>query len=410
MRPKIPTIPKLHDYQRIVGKDVIDKLRQSSEHLQGKHVVNISSTAVGGGVAEILNTLVFLMNDVGIDTGWRILLGSHSFFKVTKGLHNSLQGGKWKMTGNRKKLYLEYCKRNSIINHIQDHDIVIIHDPQPLGMIKDYEKKTHWIWRCHIDISHPQKETLDFLLPFIKNYDGMIISTKKFRVKGLRKPHFIIHPSIDPLSTKNKNITHKKARSMLSRRGIDTDKPIISQISRFDPWKDHFGVIKMYERMKKQTDCQLVLLGDMAADDPQGPKIYHKVEQKCESLSDVRIITEKNDLLVNALQKESRFVFQNSLREGFALTVSEALWKKTPVIGTHAGGIPLQVKDGKTGYLIKSRQEGVKKGLKLLKDDKLRKKLGEQGHEHVRKNFLITRHLQDYIDLFNKFYPPPEIK
>ena len=238
----------------------------------------------------------------------------------------------------------------------------------------------------------------------------MIISTKKFRLKGMRKPQFIIHPSIDPLSTKNKNITHKKAQKMLSDRGIDTHKPIISQISRFDPWKDHFGVIKMYEKIKKEQDCQLVLMGDMAADDPQGPKIYHKVEQKCEELSDVHIITEKNDLLVNALQKESQFVFQNSIREGFALTVSEALWKKTPVLGTDVGGIPLQVKDGKTGYIIKNRQDGIKKGLKILRDHSLRKKLGEQGREHVRKNFLITRHLQDYIDLFSKFYPPPEIK
>ncbi|MBD3312940.1 glycosyltransferase [Candidatus Woesearchaeota archaeon] len=403
-------IPKLDDYRKIVGKDVIDKLRESSEHLRDKHIVHINATAVGGGVAEILNTLVFLMNDLGIDTGWRILLGSHSFFKITKGIHNSLQGGKWSMTSNRKHVYMEYCKRNSIINHISDHDIVVIHDPQPLGMIEDYELKTHWLWRCHIDISHPNPDTMKFLLPYIRKYNGVILSHPKFKIKNMKKPQVIIHPSIDPLSTKNKNITKSKAKQMLSKRGIDTDKPIISQISRFDPWKNHFGVIRMYEKLRKEhKDCQLVLMGDMAADDPQGPMIYHKVQQKTEKIPDIHIITEKNDLLVNALQRQSSVIFQNSIKEGFALTVSESLWKGTPVIGTSAGGIPLQVIDGKTGYIINNEKEGVKRALNLLNDHSLRNKLGKQGKEHVRKNFLITRHLQDYVDLFSRIYPPSRL-
>lgn len=402
-------IPKLNDYGRIVGKEKIKEIRKKAEHLKGKHVVNISSTSAGGGVAEILNTLVFLMNDAGIDAGWRILLGSHSFFKITKGIHNALQGKEWRMTTSRKETYLEYCRRNSIINHIKDHDIVIIHDPQPLGMVQEYEKKTKWLWRCHIDISRPNRDTMRFLLPFIKRYDGVIISSRKFRIKYLRKPQFIIPPSIDPLSQKNKRISHSKARRLLSKRGVDINKPIISQISRFDPWKDHLGVIKMYQKIKEKKDCRLVLIGDMAADDPQGPTIFHKIKQLCDKSPDVHLITEKNDLLVNALQQESSVVFQNSIREGFALTVSEALWKKTPVIGTPVGGIPLQIKDGKTGFLIRNRKEGVKRALQLLNDDKLRIRLGSVGHEHVKNNFLITRHLQDYINLFNKFYPPPEL-
>jgi len=404
-------IPTLNNYKRIVGKEVIDKIRESAEPLKGKHAVHISATSIGGGVAEILNTFIFLMNEVGITTGWRILLGSHSFFKITKGLHNSLQGEKkWKMGNNRKGLYLEYCKRNSIINHIKDHDIVIIHDPQPLGMVMDYEKKTTWIWRCHIDISQPNLRTMQFLLPFIKKYDGIIVSSKMFKIRYIKKPQFIIHPSIDPLSQKNKKISHNKAKRLLSKKGIDLDKPIISQVSRFDPWKDHIGVIKMYQKIKKKEDCRLVLMGDMAGDDPQGPLIYHKIEQKTEDIKDIHIITEKNDLLVNALQQESAFVFQNSIREGFALTVSEAMWKRTPVLGTNVGGIPLQIKNGRTGYIIKSRKDGIQKALRILNDDDFRKRIGERAHEHVKKNFLITRHLQDYIDLFNRFYPQPDLE
>jgi len=403
-------IPRLNDYKRVVGSRVIEKIRSAAEPLQGKRVVHVNATFVGGGVAEILNTLVFLMNDVGIDTDWRTLLGSYSFFKITKGIHNSLQGSKWKMTENRKKIYFEYCERSSMINHLEDYDVVVIHDPQPLSMIRHYEKKTKWLWRCHIDLSNPNKETLRFLLPFIKKYDGIIVSSKKFRIKYLRNPQFVIHPSIDPLSTKNKKLSHNKAKRLLSKKGIDLDKPIIAQISRFDPWKGHFGVIKMYQEIKEKEDCQLVLMGDMAGDDPQGPLIYHKVKQKSERIPDITVITEKNDLLVNALQRESVFIFQNSIREGFALTISEALWKGTPVLGTPVGGIPLQIINGKTGFIIRSWKDGVRKALRLLQDERLRQRLGKAGHEHVKKNFLITRHLQDYIELFNRFYPPPNLK
>jgi trehalose synthase len=192
-------IPKLEDYRRIVGKEVLDNIKSSAETLKGRHVVHINSTSQGGGVAEILNSIVFLMNDLGIKTGWRTILGSHSFFKITKGIHNSLQGGKFALSENRKNIYLEYCTRNSVINHIQDHDLVVVHDPQPLGMIKGYEKMAKWLWRCHIDISDPNKETLNYLIPFIKRYDGVIVSSNKFKIKRLKIPQYIIPPSIDPL-------------------------------------------------------------------------------------------------------------------------------------------------------------------------------------------------------------------
>ena len=399
-------IPKLAGYEKIIGKEEIENIRESAEPLQGRHVVHVNATSSGGGVAEILNTLVFLMNDTGIITGWRTLLGSHSFFKMTKGIHNSLQGQNWKMTPERQKIYMEYCKRNSMINHFEDHDLVVVHDPQPLGMIKEYEKKCKWVWRCHIDISNPNMEVMRFLLPYIRKYDGVIISSRHFRIKQFRKPQSIICPSIDPLSQKNKKMGASKAKKLLAKKGIDLDKPIISEISRFDPWKGYFGVIRMYKKIKEKHDCQLVLMGDMAGDDPQGPLIYHKVKQKSEQIPDIKIITEKNDLLVNALQSQSACVFQNSIKEGFGLTVSESLWKGTPVLGTAVGGIPLQIKDGKTGFIIKNENDGAKKALQILQDEKLRQRLGKQGHEHVKKNFLITRHLNDYIKLFKKHITP----
>ncbi|MBN2142489.1 glycosyltransferase [Candidatus Woesearchaeota archaeon] len=403
-------IPRLNDYADIAGRQVVNRIRDAAENLAGKHVVHVNATSSGGGVAEILNTLVFLMDDLALDAGWRVILGSHSFFKVTKGFHNSLQGKPSKLTNNRKKIYLEYCERNAMINHLEKHDIVVMHDPQPLGMIDFYAKRSKWIWRCHIDLSNPHKETLEFLMPFIQKYEGIVISSDKFRIKSLDKPQVIISPSIDPLSVKNKDMPRFAARKLLKKKGIDPDIPIITQISRFDPWKGTLGVLRMYEMMREKNDCQLVLMGDMAADDPQGPVMYMKISKLAEKIPGVHLITEKNDLLVNALQKESAFIFQNSLKEGFALTVSEALWKKTPVLGTNVGGIPLQVLNGKTGYIIKDLKDGADKGSKILQDSKLRRELGRQGHEHVKQNFLITRHLEDYINLFNKLYPPSCLK
>ena len=403
-------IPKLSDYTKVAGKDVIEKIRKSAEPLDGKHLVHINATSSGGGVAEILNTLVFLMNDVGIDTGWRTIVGAQSFFKITKAIHNSLQGAKWNFNEKRMNIFLEYCERNSLINHIKDHDMVVIHDPQPLAMINHYEKKTKWIWRCHIDLSNPHESTLNRLLPFIRKYDGVIVSTDKFKIKGIDVPQFLIPPSIDPLSRKNSKMSHAKAKKLLGKKGIDLDKPVLTQISRFDPWKGIGGVIKMYEKIRQKEDCQLVLMGDMATDDPQGPIIYHKVREVSKLIPGITTITERNDLLVNALQQESAVVYQNSVKEGFALTVSEAMWKGTPVIGTNVGGIPLQIIDGKTGFIINGVKQGVEKTLNILKNPEIKDKIGKQAKEHVRKNFLITRHLQDYVDLMNAYFPQPDLK
>ena len=397
-------IPKLQHYKGVAGHEAIKTIKKEAETLQDLRIVHMNSTSMGGGVAEILNTLVLLMNDSGLRAGWRVMLGSQSFFKITKGIHNALQGQKIPMSHSRKEVYKEYMKRNAMINHIKDHDIVVIHDPQPCGMVGEYSKKTKWFWRCHIDISNAYQPTLNFLLPYIRKYDGIIISSKAFHIKNVKRPQHMIAPSIDPLSRKNEKLSRAKARAIIRKAGIDVDKPMLTQISRFDPWKDPLGVIRMYEKIREKEDCHLVLMGDMASDDPQGPLMYRKVCEKADKVKDIHLITEKNDVLVNALQQESNVVFQNSVREGFGLTVSEALWKETPVIARPRGGIPLQVIDGKTGYLAKSEAEGVKRAIKLLQDKQLAKELGKQGKDHVQKNFLVTRHLEEYLKLFNKSY------
>ena len=280
-------------------------------------------------------------------------------------------------------------------------DIVVIHDPQPLGLIEFKKKNQPWIWRCHIDVEKPFEGTWNFFLPMISKYDSVIVSMDKYRKPGLPVEQVIIMPSIDPFSLKNRSIPESKVRRLMENNDVDPDMPMVSQISRFDKWKNPVGVIRMYREVKKKVpDCQLVLAGNLATDDPEGPRMYSKLVKYAEK-DGIRILINKGDTFINALQRASDVVFQNSIREGFALTVSEALWKRTPVIGTNVGGIPLQVLHGDTGVLIGNRSEGVKWCAELLRNDELRRKIGDNGHEHVRKNFLTIRHLQDYINLFN---------
>lgn len=287
------------------------------------------------------------------------------------------------------------------MHHIEDHDYVIVHDPQPLPLINYYNKKRTWIWRFHLDSTNPNKEVWNYLKQFIEKYDASIFSHEKY-VQKLKIPTQIIHPSIDPLNEKNFEIKETKCQRFLKKRGIDFDKPIISMISRFDKWKDFPEMIKSFEKIKKETDCKLVLLGNTADDDPEGKEVYDKIKKLANGNDSILLLTENNSFLVNALQRSSKIVFQRSIKEGFALTVSEALWKETPVIASKVGGIPLQVLNGKTGYLVNDSNDAARKAIKLLKNEKLRKQLGKQGKEHVRKNFLITRHLMDYIKLFKE--------
>jgi|TARA_Y100000294_G_scaffold160624_1_gene164408 trehalose synthase len=389
----------LKNYKNIAGEELIEKIYEEAEPLTNKHVEHVNSTYYGGGVAEILNSLALLMNDVGIKTGWRLLKGHPDFFNITKKFHNALQSADIALSENKKRVYLETNETNSILMHISFADCIIIHDPQPLSLINFYEKKQPWVWRCHIDLSNPNQVLWRYLKQFIEKYDAVIVSTEQYKKQDLQKPHHIIPPSIDPLTTKNKFIPDGVAKKYLSKFGVDLDKPIISQVSRFDKWKDPLGVIKAFEIIKKEVDCKLVLLGSMAPDDPEGEEIYNELLEKVKDNPNIIIINFSDDFLVNCLQRASDVVIQKSLREGFGLTVTEALWKGTPVVAGNVGGIPLQVLDGKNGYLVNNIKECADTTIKLLKDPKLREEMGKFGIEHVKKNFLITRHLMDYIRL-----------
>lgn len=389
----------LKNYSSIVGEKLVDEIYEEAAPLEDKHVEHINSTYYGGGVAEILSSLTLLMNDVGIKTGWRLLKGSQDFFNVTKKFHNALQGENIRLSENKKKIYTECSEINSIIMHIHSLDAIIVHDPQPLPLINFYKKKQPWIWRCHIDLSNPNKELWSYLKQFIEKYDAVVVSMEQYKQKDLQKPHHIIRPSIDPLTVKNKFIPDSVVKRYLSKFGVDLDKPVISQVSRFDKWKDPLGVVNSFEIIKKQVDCKLVLLGSMATDDPEGEIIYNRLMEKVKGNNDIIVINYADDFLVNCLQRASDVVIQKSIREGFGLTVTEALWKGTPVVGGNAGGIPLQVIDGKNGYLVNNVKECADRTIKLLKDPRLREELGTAGIGHVKKNFLITRHLMDYIHL-----------
>jgi trehalose synthase len=396
----------LDDYSEIVGDEVLSSIYRKARKLSGKHVLHINATYQGGGVAEILGSVVVLMNDLGIDVGWRILHGTPDFFAITKKFHNALQGAPINLTEIKKRLYVRANEDFSAFTHI-DHDCVVIHDPQPLPLIKYYAKKQPWIWRCHIDLSTSNSELWDFLKKFILRYDLMIISSEKYRRQDLPVEQRIIHPAIDPLSPKNMEISDGIISKYLKKFNIPRDKPLITQISRFDKWKDPEGVIEVFKLVKKQMDCRLVLCGSMAADDPEGWAIHEKVEKRARELIDSRdviLITSENSLLVNALQKASAVIVQKSTREGFGLTVTEALWKGTPVVTSDVGGIPLQVADGENGFLLKA---GDKKGfadriILLLKDRQLAEEMGKKGREIVRKNFLITHIISDWLDLLNE--------
>ncbi len=394
----------LDDYRRVVGDEKINEIIKEAKPLKGKYIVHINSTFYGGGVAEIIESLVILMNDLGIKAGWRHLKGSDSFFEITKLFHNGAQGENIKLNSRLKKIYEEINKRNSIFMHIEKNDAIIIHDPQVLPLIKFYPKKQPWIWRCHIDITKPNKKLWNYLKGFINLYDEMIVSDKKYFKKDIKIPQKVIMPSINPLTDKNRNISHQKAVKILNKVGIKLHKPIISQISRFDYWKDPLGVIDAFHLIKKQVNCQLVLMGNAATDDPECCNVYKMVLKKAKNNKDIKILFNVGDnLTVNALQRESAVVLQKSLKEGFALTVSEALWKKTPVVAGNVGGIPNQIIDGKNGFLINNIKECAERVIYLLKNENKRREMGNFGHRYVKDNFLITRHLLDYIKLLRKF-------
>ena len=396
----------LVDYRNIVGDKIITDIFQKARSLYRKRIINLNSTYMGGGVAEILGSLVPLMNDIGIDTGWRIIRGNSDLFDITKKFHNALQGDSIHLTEMKKNLYIRASEEFSVYTHL-NHDCVIIHDPQPLPLIDYYTKQQPWIWRCHIDISHPNEKLWEFLKGFILKYDQVVVSNKSYRKKNVFVKQNVIPPVIDPISPKNKDLSDKDIHKFLKKFNIPTDKPIITQISRFDKWKDPEGVIRIFKMVRKKVDCRLVLCGSMATDDPEGIKIFRRVMRYANHLvdkGDIILITSENNILVNTLQRYSDVIIQKSLREGFGLVVSEALWKNAAVVASNVGGIPLQVIDNETGFIVEPKDEEMfaERIVQLLKDRKTAEELGKAGKEHVRKNFLITRLVSDYLDMIKE--------
>ncbi len=397
---------RLDQYREIVGDQEIYEIYHAARPLLGKRVVHINSTYVGGGVAEMLNSIVPLMNSIGILAGWRILHGTPDFFTVTKSFHNALQGAPLKLTEEMKKIYVKTNEDFSVFTHLT-HDFVIVHDPQPLPLISFYQKRQPWIWRCHIDLSSPNEELWNFLKGFVLAYDAVIVSSEGYKKPDLPNRQVIFHPAIDPLSDKNRELPQSVIDEYIKRFNIPTDKPIITQISRFDPWKDPLGVIKIFRLVKQEVDARLILCGNMATDDPEGWKIYDQVRREASDLierGDLLLITVDSSILVNVLQRISTVIVQKSTREGFGLTVTEAMYKGTPVVASRVGGIVLQIEDGKSGFLLDPYDyEGfARKIVELLRDPELRRYIGENAKKRVVEKFLITRLLKDYLYLLRE--------
>ena len=396
---------KIQDYVPVIGRSTIEELRALAERLSGKVIQNINSTFTGGGVAEILTRMVPLLNQLGVDARWTTIKGSEEFFSVTKKFHNALHGRKETILSEDFSLFLEVNKRNIEELKFQG-DIIFIHDPQPAALIT--EKKElggKLIWRCHIDVSNPDKKVWEFLRNFVIEYDAAVFSSPNF-TQQLPIRQFLISPSIDPLSDKNKELSSEVIDSVLSKYGLDKDKPIIAQISRFDYLKDPLGVIQAFEMVRKSIDCQLVLAGGTATDDPESEKVLEEVRERASGNPDIHIllIPPESDIEINALQRAATVILQKSIKEGFGLTVTEALWKGKPVVASAVGGIQLQVKNKFTGLLCHSIEGAAYAIKRLLSNPEYADWLGKNAREHVRQNFLITRHLKDYLLLFISLY------
>lgn len=398
---------RVEDYRGIVRDEILADLHKRASRLYDRHVVHVNSTAQGGGVAEILYTLVPLMNDVGVDAGWRVLVGGSDFFNVTKSFHNSLQGAPIDLSENKKRIYTQASENFAAYTHITRHDAVIIHDPQPLPIIRFYKKRQPWIWRCHIDLTAPDPTLWEFLKSYILRYDLVIVSHPAYLRPDLPVEQRVINPAIDPLNQKNVEIGEKTVAKYLAKRRIPTDKPLITQVSRFDKFKDPLGVIEVFKHVRERVDCRLVLAGNMTTDDPEGFAMYEKVRRRAGSLLDsgnVIMLIGASDIEINALQRASAVVLQKSTREGFGLTVSEAMWKGVPVVASNVGGIPLQIIDGETGYLVEPQDiEGcADRVASLLEDPISAGEMALRGKEHVRENFLMTRLLGHYLALLDE--------
>jgi trehalose synthase len=391
----------LDDYAALLGQGEIDELRVLAKPLRGRSIEMINSTAVGGGVAEILNRLLPLAEELELNMRWEVMTGGDDFYGVTKAFHNALHGAPYHADPKDFEVFLA-CNEQNRARLPLDAEFMIIHDPQPAALIDGRQKNgNHWAWRCHIDLSHPNRAVWDFLDKFVARYDAAMFSSPEFS-RSLPIPQYLFYPAIDPLSEKNRELESGFVARTLAQYQIDPLRPILTQISRFDRLKDPIGVIRAYRIAKRYFDCQLVLAGGSASDDPEGAVVLKEVQQEANGEADIHIIELPAwaPLEVNALQRASTIVIQKSLREGFGLTVSEALWKKKPVVASAVGGIPVQIIHKHTGLLAHSVEGTAYQIRFLLSHPEIAAKLGENGHEHVKENFLITQKLKRYMTLF----------
>jgi trehalose synthase len=398
----------LADYTHLAGKPLIQEIKDLAEELQGLRVLHLSATAFGGGVAEILYTLIPLMNDVGVEAEWQIMLGREEFYNVTKRLHNALQGNPDSLSDEEWKVFERYNALNAT-ELSGDWDVIIVHDPQPAAIRRHVpEKAARWAWRCHIDLSVPNPDAIGRLVPLLGDYDLAVFHLPDYVPASLNSDSgiHILPPAIDPLSPKNMALSPEDAAYVCDQFGIDVDRPLMCQVSRFDPWKDPMGVIDAYRSVTdKLPEVQLALVGSMATDDPEGWEFFNSTMAYADGDPDIHILNNLNNvgaIEVNAFQSQADVVIQKSTREGFGLTVSEALWKARPFIGGDVGGIPLQVQDGVTGFLVSSPEECADRSLRILNEPDLGKRLGRTGKEHVREHFLTPRLLRDWLRIFRE--------
>jgi trehalose synthase len=389
----------IEQYEPLIGAEAVKRISKKAEHVRTQHVVHISSTFYGGGVSEILTPLTLMMNALGIETGWRMIQGTPEFFSCTKKIHNALQGDSVSLSNAEKSVYEQVVAENALRLHLDECDAVIVHDPQPLPLIRHFaDHDMPWLWQCHIDLSSPDRAAWDYVRGFAEDYDLAIFSLPEYG-QGLEQ-RFVM-PAINPFSAKNSELSNDEIRNCLTRYRIPTDRPLVVQVSRFDRWKDPIGVIEAFRKAHEQVDCALVLIGNGATDDPEGDVILETIH----SSVDEQVIVLKVDdpVLVNALQRHAAVVLQKSIREGFGLTVTEAMWKGAVVIGGNVGGIRGQIKDGENGFLVGSIDQAADRIVQVLRDPALRDRLGSRARESVRERFLMSRLLEDWMDLLAKY-------
>ena len=412
MLERVPLLDKhLDDYESAVEPGTLERIRALAAPLQGKRVLHVNATAYGGGVAELLATHVPLMRSLGIATDWEVMHGSDEFFAVTKAVHNALQGAEMDWTPQMQRTYLEKVLDNALLFE-GDYDFVVVHDPQPAALLSFLRESlgpslagTTWIWRCHIDLTDADAKVWEFFRPFVELHDASVWTMPEFVPASLSMDR-VVHapPCIDPLSVKNLDLAMPFCQELTRQYGIDVHRPIVCQVSRFDPWKDPVGVIEAFRVVRERVgDAQLVLAGSMATDDPEGFRVWDDTETARAGDPDIHLLSnlhQVGSVQINAFQRIADVIVQKSLREGFGLTVSEGLWKARPVVGGRAGGIKLQIRDGFDGYLVDSVEECAQRTIDLLADPVGADALGMQGQEHVRDNFLSTRELEDWLTLF----------